>query len=122
DAISFLRADNLSGKNELKRAAFADEARQTLSSAAARDDSQFHFGLTELCVLRGNSNRASHRGFATATKRKAVYRGDHRLAEILDKIENALPERARLLGFDCGDLRELVNVGACDECFIAGSS
>src|SRR5205823_10962420 len=122
DAIGFLSADNLSGKNELKRAAFADESRQTLGSATAGNHSQFHFGLTELCVLRGDSNRACHRGFATATKRETIHRCDHRLAEIFDKIENALPKRARLLSFDCGDLRELVDVGACDECFIAGSS
>src|SRR4029077_17359121 len=46
----------------------------------------------------------------------------HGLAESLDKIEDFLSKRARLLGFNCGDLRELTNVGACDECFIAGSS
>ena len=97
DAIGFLRADHLSGKNELKRATFPDQPRQTLCSAAARNHSQFHFGLTELRVLSSDSNRASHGCFASATKREAIHRGDHGLAEIFDKIENTLSKRARLL-------------------------
>src|SRR6266403_5671041 len=47
DAISFLSADDFSGENELQRATFSDQPRQTLCAAAAWDHSQFHFGLTE---------------------------------------------------------------------------
>src|SRR4029077_17922728 len=65
DAISFLSRDHSSGKNELQRATFADEAWQTLRSTAAGNDSQLHFRLTELRVLSGNSNRASHGCFAS---------------------------------------------------------
>src|SRR5207237_10569492 len=112
----FLGADHLSGKNELKRATFANESRQTLGSATAGNHSQFHFRLTELRRLCGNSNRASHRGFATATKRKAIHRCDHGLPEIFDKIEDTLSKRARLLRLDGRDLRELVDVGAGHKC------
>ena len=122
DAISFLRADDFSGENELERAASADKSRQTLRSATARDYSQFHFRLTELRVLRSDSNRACHRGFATATKRKAIHGRDHGLAEIFNQIEDILSKRARFLSFDGADLRELVDVGASDERFVAGSS
>ena len=52
DAIGLLRADHFSGENELQRAAFADQPRQTLRSAAARDDSDLHFRLAELRVSR----------------------------------------------------------------------
>src|SRR4029077_13166023 len=84
DAISFLSRDHSSGKNELKRATFADEAWQTLGSAAAGDYSQFHFRLTELCALSGDSNRASHRGFTSAAEGEAVNRGNHGFAQIFD--------------------------------------
>src|SRR5207245_8099690 len=110
DAIRFLSGDNLSGKNKLKRAAFPDEARQTLRSSAARDYSQFHFRLTELRVLSGDSNRASHRRFASAAKGKAVNRGDHGLAEIIDQIEDTWSKRTRLLPPACRALRERVDV------------
>ena len=82
------------------RTPFADQPRQTLCSAAAGDYSQFHFRLTELRVLSGDSNRARHGCFASATKREAVHRCDHGLAEIFDQIENTLSKRARLLSFD----------------------
>ena len=85
DAIGFLRADHLSGKNELKRATFPDQPRQTLCSAAAGNYSQFHFGLTKLRVLSSDANRAGHGCFASATKREAIHRCDHRLAEIFDQ-------------------------------------
>src|SRR5205823_443217 len=82
DAIGFLRRDDFSRKNELKRAASANEARQTLCSAAAGNDAELNFGLTKLRRLCGNSNRASHRCFASAAEGEAVHRGDHGLAEI----------------------------------------
>src|SRR5205823_1927787 len=82
NAIGFLRADDLSGKNELKRSAFPDQTWQTLGSAAAGNDAQFHFGLTELRVFSSDSNRACHRGFAAAAKRIAVHGADHRFAVI----------------------------------------
>src|SRR5207244_11599479 len=82
---------------------------------AARDYSQFHFRLAELRVPSGDSNRASHRRFASAAKGKAVNRGDHGLAEIFDQIEDTLSKRTRLLRLDGRDLRELVDVGARDE-------
>ena len=48
DAIGLLRADHLSGKNELQGAALPDQPRQALRSTAARNESQLDFGLAEL--------------------------------------------------------------------------
>src|SRR5437870_2420750 len=109
--MSFLRTDDFSGENQLQSAAFSDQARQTLCSAAAGNDAELNFRLTKLRRLCGNSNRASHRCFAAAAEGEAVNRGDHRLAKILDQIEDILSKRARLLRFDCADLCELADIG-----------
>ena len=73
-------------------------------------------------MISSDANRASHCCFAAATERETIHRGNDRLAEIFDQIEDILSKRARFLRFDGADLRELINVGARDECFIAGSS
>src|SRR4029077_2311407 len=52
DGVGFLSANDLSGENELKRVASADEPRQTLCSAAAWDHSKFHFRLPKFPLLR----------------------------------------------------------------------
>ena len=46
---------------------------------------------------------------------------DHRLAEILDEIEDLLAEAARLLCLERRDMRELADVGAGDESLVAGA-
>ena len=52
DAVGLLRADHLAGQNELQGAALADQPRQPLRAAAARNESELDFGLAELRVLR----------------------------------------------------------------------
>jgi len=42
-------------------------------------------------------------------------------AEVLDEIEDFLPETAGLLGLERGHVRELADVGAGDERLVAGS-
>src|SRR6266403_1762005 len=120
DAVRLLRADRCAGKNQLQRAAFADQPREALCSAATRNDAQRNLGLAELRVLRGDPERAGHGRLATAAERKAIDRGDHRLAEILDQVENRLAERARLFCFDRRDTGQLVDVGSGDERLVAG--
>src|SRR5437870_2946547 len=120
DAVRLLRADRCAGKNQLQRAAFTDQPREALCSAAARNDAQRNLGLAELRVLRGDPERASHGRLATAAERKAIDRGDHRLADILDQVENRLAERARLFSFDRRDTGQLVDVGSGDERLVAG--
>jgi hypothetical protein len=67
-----------------------------LCSAAARNKSQFDFGLAELRVLHGDPDCASHCGFAAAAERKAVDRRNDRFAEILDEIKDLLSKTAGL--------------------------
>src|SRR5205809_2997024 len=120
DAVRLLRGDRCAGKNQLQRAAFTDQPREALCSAAARNDAQRNLGLAELRVLRGDPERAGHGRLATAAERKAIDRGDHRLAEILDQVENRLAERARLFCLDRRDTGQLVDVGSGDERLVAG--
>ncbi len=82
---------------------------------------ELHFGLAELCALDGDPDGASHRRLAATAERKAIDCGDHRLAEVLDEIEDLLSEAAGLFCVDRRGVRELADVGARDERFVAGS-
>jgi hypothetical protein len=62
---------------------------------------------------------AGHRRLAAAAERKAVDRCDDGLAQILDEVENALPESAGLLRFEAGDVRELADIRSGNERFVA---
>src|SRR5712691_2464360 len=121
DTKGLLRADHLPGKNELERAALADQPRQTLRSAAARNESQGDLGLAELRGVHREPDGAGHRGLAATAERKAVDGRDHRLAEIFDQIEHLLSEPARLLRFERRDPRKLADVCAGDERLVAGA-
>ena len=121
DAIGFLRADHLSGQNELQGATLADQPRQSLRATAARDKSERDLGLAEFRGLDRDPDGAGHRRLAAAAEREAIDRRDHRLAEILDQIEDFLAEAARLLCLERRDMRELADVGSCDESLVAGA-
>src|SRR6185312_14051032 len=54
-------------------------------------------------------------------KRETVDGCDHGLAEILNQVENSLPEGAGFFCFDSGDPRQFTDVGAGNERFIACS-
>ena len=121
DAIGLLRADHLSGEDQLQRASLADQPRQTLRSAAAGNEPERDFGLAEFRGLHRDPDGAGHRRLAAAAEREAVDRRDHRLAEVFDEIEDLLSEPAGLLGLERRDLRELADVGAGDERLVAGA-
>ena len=120
-AIGLLRRDHLAAQDELQGAALADQTRQALGSAAARNESQGDFGLAELRALDGDPDRAGHRGLAAAAQGKAIDGRHHRLAEILDEIEHLLPETAGLFGLESGQVCELADIGAGDEGLVAGT-
>lgn len=77
------------------------------------------FRLTKLRALHGDTDGAGHRRLAAASQRKSVDRRDHRLAESLDEIEHLLPVTTGPFGFDCARLRQVTDIGAGDEGFIA---
>ena len=77
--------------------------------------------LTDPRRVGGDAKRARHRQLAPAAQRVAVDRRDHRLAEILDEIEDVLPgERMLAAGRRRLD-GELVDVGPGDERLVAGA-
>ncbi len=80
-----------------------------------------NFRLSELRALRGDSNGAGHRRLAAAPEREAIDGRDHRLAQVLDEIEDLLSVRAGLFRLDGGDPGELADVGSGDERLVASS-
>src|SRR5258707_366572 len=77
-----------------------DQARPALRSAGAGQQAELDFGLAELRRLRGDPEGAGERRLAAAAEREAVHRGDHGFAEVLDQLEHALSEAARLPRFE----------------------
>jgi hypothetical protein len=75
--------------------------------------------LPKFGVLRGNPHRASHCRLAASAQRKAIDRRDHRLTEIFDVVQHALPEPAGLLRLIGIDMREFTDVGTGDESLVA---
>src|SRR5262249_61276326 len=89
--------------------------RRPLRATAAREQSQLDFGLAELGVLDGDPDGACHGRFATTAERKTIDGCNHRFAEVLDEIEDSLPEAARPFRFERPDMRELADVCSGDE-------
>src|SRR6266496_2037724 len=119
DTIGLLRGDRLSGQDELQRATLADETRQALCSAAARNESERDFGLAELRTVRRDPDRARHRRLTATAERETIDRRDDRLSQIFDDIENLLSKTAGLFCLERCDMRELADIGAGDECLVA---
>ena len=108
--MRLLRADRLSGQKELERRAGANQTRQTLGAAVAGDEPEIDLGLTELRRVGGDAKRARHRQLAAAAERVAVDRGDRRLAELLDEIEDLLAAERVVAPARRTLLRQLVDV------------
>ena len=101
DAIGLLGADHVAGQDELQGAALADQPRQTLRSAAARDEARASTsGWPNFAVSTASRIVHAIASLAAAAERKAIDGRDHRLAEVLDEVEDVLPERGLILGFD----------------------
>ena len=80
---------------------------------------ELHLWLAKLRALHRDADGAGHRRLATAAQCKAVDRSYHRLAEVLDEIEHRLTVTAGSFGIDCAGLREVADVSAGDEGFVA---
>src|SRR4051812_1542750 len=119
DTIGLLRADRLSGQDELQRATLADETREALRSAATRNESERDFGLAELRAVRRDPDRARHRRLTATAERETIDSRDNRLSQILDDIEHLLSKTAGLFCFERCDMRELADVGTSDERLVA---
>ena len=88
--MRFRRHHVLAGQQHLERAAAADQPRQPLRAGVAGDDAEIDLRLAEARGVGGDPDRAGHRQLAAAAEREAVDRGNDRLAEVLDQIEDVL--------------------------------
>src|SRR5712671_312178 len=119
DAPGLLGTDDFAGKDELQAPAFANQTRQPLCSAGARQDAKFHFGLSEFRRLRGDPNGASHSRFTTAAEREPVDGRDHRLAQVLNQVKHGLSIAAGFLALDRRQVSEFADVCSRYECLVA---
>jgi hypothetical protein len=95
-------------------------SRAGVGCRVARNEPQRDLRLAQLRGVGGNPERARHGELAATAERVAVDRGDHRLAHVLDQIEDLLAvqrvsaPRGRRLD------SQLVDVRARDEGLVAG--
>ena len=120
--MRFLGGDLVAGEQQLEGAAAADEPRQALRSGVARNQSEVDLRLAELRGVGGDTHRARHRQLAAATEREAIDRGDHRLTQTFDPIEQRLAMPRVLAAGDWRLHRKFVDVGAGHERLLAGTS
>ena len=71
-----VRADRVAEQVHLERLGLADQPRQPLGAAEARDDPEVDLRLAERGRLRGDAEVAGHRQLAAAAERQRVHRGD----------------------------------------------
>ncbi len=128
--VGRLGVDELAGQVEEHRAARADEARQPLCAAAARDQPELDLGLAERRVVGADADVAAHRELEPAAEAEAADRGDerrprrvHPVAELLDPARRAalgvppptpLAQRRELLDVRAGDERPLARAAQHD--------
>ena len=82
DAIGLLRANHLTRENQLQRAPLADEARQPLCPAAARNKPERDLGLAEFRALHGYPQGARQRGLTAPAERETIDGRNYRLPKI----------------------------------------
>jgi hypothetical protein len=105
--------------HHLQRAARADQARQALRAAIARDQAELHFGQTELGVRQRQSERACQSQLAAAAECKAVDERDRGQGEPIEQAEHGLSKlSAGALGGQATVLKFL-DVGAGTEGLLA---
>jgi hypothetical protein len=99
-ALSLGSRERAAGEDELHRARLADEAREPLRAAPARDHAQRDLGLPEHGARRGEHDVARERELAPAAERVARYGRDERLARARE-VRPALDEVRAVRLRDC---------------------
>ena len=94
----------------VERRSDADQARQALRAAGARQQAELHFGQADLGRGHRDAVVAAQRHLEPAAERRAVDRGDHRLGRVLDR-SSQLGQRSAI----DRRLAEFGDVGAGDE-------
>ena len=116
--------DGVAPEIEKVRASGADEPRQPLRAAAARDQAELDLGLAELRVVGADPDVAAHRELEAAAEAVAVDRGDEgrvgRVHAVAERMQSA--GGATLVAAGLAQRRELLDVGTGDEGALAGAS
>src|SRR3954454_2330251 len=97
----------------------ADDARQALSRAGARNDPEPEFRLAELRGIRSDAQIARERKLAAAAERIAVDRRDRRTRKAVDLCEERRVDRGE--PFIAAALADVVDVGPRDERGLTGA-
>ena len=105
-----LRGDRIARQDHRQRLLDADEARQPLRAARARDQAELDLGQAEPRARGRDAEMAAHGELEPTTERRAVHRRDRRLLDVVDQRDH-VDQARRLRG-----LAELGDVGARDEC------
>lgn len=105
----FLRADVASAQHQRQRGLRADQTRRALRAARAGQKAELHFRQTELRAFDGEPVMRGQRDFQPAAERRAVNRGDDRLAARFDAVADVGQRRRNRR------LAELADIRARDE-------
>jgi hypothetical protein len=110
ELFGFGGRDVAAADDHVERRLRTDEARQALRAAAARDDADQDFRLSDPGARHGDAVVAGERNLEPAAERIAVDRGGDRLLARIEDVVHPLPrDRARPVR------AELTNVGAGNE-------
>ena len=115
DAQSLQSIHRIAGEDHLHRLPFADEARQALGPSVPRNDTEIHFGLAELRVLRGNTNVARKRKLTASAKGVSIDGRNDRLSEVLNRGKHRLSACRELLSALFVQRRQFADIRAGDE-------
>ncbi len=85
-ALGLLGAHHAGGQRQVHGLGLADGARQSLRAASAGNHAQLDFGLAELGRVGRDDDVAHHGKLAAAAQRIAGHRGDHGLADALERF------------------------------------
>ena len=113
--------NRITRQNQLHRLRLADQARQPLRAGKSWNQPEVDLRLAEPCGVGRDAQRTRHGELAAAAEREAVDGRDDRLAEPLDEIEHVLPGQRALPRALGRVARDLVDVGAGDEGFVASA-
>src|SRR6202171_1467720 len=96
DTKRFVGRNHFSRQAQFVRYSLAAQAGKPLGPAIAREDSKFHFGLSELRSLARQPHRARKRHFASAAKREAIDRRDGGFSHRFQTMQHALTKQRSL--------------------------
>ena len=108
DLLRLRGGDRIARGDHVERRLDADDARHALRAPGAREDTELHFGQSQLRGRNRDAIVAAERDFEPAAQRRAVDRDHDRLRRILEAVDDGLQAGAG------HRLAELADIGAGD--------